>query len=62
MVPQEVWDDPHYDIPIATDGFIYLGIRRGMYGLKEAGVIAFDQLARYLAPHGYDPTPCTPGL
>ena len=34
MVPQEVWDDPHYDIPIATDGFIYLEILYVMYGLK----------------------------
>ena len=62
MVPQEVWDDPRYDIPIATGGFIYLEIRRGMYGLTEAGVIAFDQIVRYLAPHGYETSPCTPGL
>ena len=62
MVPQEVWDDPGCNIPIATNAFIYLEIRRGMYGLKEAGVIAFDQLVLYLAPHGYKPAPCTPGL
>ena len=33
-----------------------------MYGLKEAGVIAFGQLIRYIVPHGYKPAPCTPGL
>ena len=44
MVPREVWGDPRYDIHIAVDSFIYLEIQRGMYGLKEAGVIAFDQL------------------
>ena len=33
-----------------------------MYDLKEAGVIAFDQLVHYLSPHGYEPAPCTPGL
>ena len=59
---QEVWDDPRYDTPIVTDGFIYLEIRRGIYGLKEAGIIAFNQLVHYLAPHGYEPTPCTSGL
>ena len=62
MVPQEVWNDPCYDIHIAADGFIFLEIRRGMYGLKEAGVIAFDQIVRYLDPHGYKPAPYNPGF
>ena len=44
MVPQEVWDDSCYNTPIATDGFIYLEVQRGMYGLKEEGFIDFDQL------------------
>jgi hypothetical protein len=33
-----------------------------MYGLKEAGVFAFNQLIQKLAPAGYKPTPFTPGL
>ena len=57
-----MWDDTRYDIPIATDGFIYLEILHGMYGLKDARVVAFDQLSRYFAPHAYKPAPCTPGL
>jgi hypothetical protein len=61
-IPQEVWDDPRYDIQIAADGYIYLEIRRGMYGLKEAAIIAFNQLVKKLAPAGYSPTPFTPGL
>ena len=52
LVPQEVWDDSLYNIHIAAGGFIYLEIQRSMYGLKEAGVIAFDQIVCYLAPHG----------
>jgi hypothetical protein len=28
-----------------------------MYGLKEAGVIAFEQLAKKLSPAGYEPMP-----
>jgi len=62
MIPQEVWDDPRYEINTADDGFIYLEIRRGMYGLKEAGIIAFNQLVKKLAPAGYEPMPFTPGL
>jgi hypothetical protein len=61
-IPQEVWDDPRYNIEIAPDGFVYLEIRRGMYGLKEAAIIAFNQLVQKLAPYGYEPTPFTPGL
>ena len=37
-------------------------IRRGMYGLKEAGVIAFDQLVQKTKRFGYEPMPQTPGL
>ena len=33
-----------------------------MYGLKEAGKLAYDQLKDNLAKHGYHPTRQTPGL
>ena len=33
-----------------------------MYDLKEAGVIAFDQLIRKLKRFGYNPMPQIPGL
>ena len=36
-------------------------IQRGMYGLKQAGKLANDQLIIFLEPHGYKPTR-TPGL
>ena len=62
MIPKEVWDNPRYTIHISANGFVYLDIRRGMYDLKEAGVFAFEQLARHLAPHGYKLTPYAPGL
>jgi hypothetical protein len=46
---------------IEADGFVYLEIPRGMYGLKEAGILTFEQLVAKLAPHGYEPAPFTPG-
>ena len=33
-----------------------------MYGLKEAGIIAFQRLVKKLAPHGYHPCKHTPSL
>jgi hypothetical protein len=62
VIPQKVWDDPQYDIHIADDIFVYLETRQGMYGLKEAGIIAFNQLVKRLTPSGYEPMPFTPGL
>jgi hypothetical protein len=52
-----------YDIQtIASHGYVYVEIRKGMYGLKEAGIIAFNRLVAKLAPHGYHPCKHTPGL
>jgi hypothetical protein len=63
IIPKEVWDDHCYTIPIADDGYIYLEIRRGMYSLKEAGILAFNQLVQKLKPAGYEPMMSfTPGL
>ena len=47
-IPQEIWDDPNYDIHMATDSYVYLEIRHGTYGLKEAGIIAYNQLVKKL--------------
>jgi hypothetical protein len=62
IIPQEVWFDPRYDIPIVADGYVYLEIRRGIYGLKEAGIVTFNQLVHQLTLYGYEPMPFTPGM
>ena len=48
----------HFD----SKGYVYLEIRQGMYGLKEAAILAYDQLQEHLAPHGYAPFRFTLGL
>ncbi len=62
VIPREVWKDPRYDIQVNADGYVYLEIRRGIYGLKEAAIIAFNQLVTKLAPAGYKPAPFMLGL
>ena len=57
---KEIWDE--YDINIAPDGFVYLEIRKGMYGLKESGVLEFNKLLKATAPHVYKTMPNTTGL
>ena len=43
-------------------GWVYIEIRQGMPGLKQAGIIANDILTRHLAKFGYTPSTKTPAL
>jgi hypothetical protein len=49
-------------LPLVHNGYVCVEIRRGMYGLPQAGRLANDQLIKFLAPHGYHPAALTPGL
>jgi len=61
MLPDEILD--HYNLrPLIHNGHVYVEIRKGMYGLPQAGRIANERLQRFLEPHGYRPVPITPGL
>ena len=61
VIPQEIIDQ--YSLKEKEhNGKIYLEIRKGMYGLPQAGILANEQLQRHLKPHGYVPCKYTPGL
>jgi hypothetical protein len=47
---------------LAVDGCAYIEIRKGMYGLKQAGLLANQLLQTHLAPFGNYPARHTPGL
>ena len=48
---------------IATeDGYLYCEIRRGMYGLPQAGIIAQVQLKERLGKYSYHQSKIIPGL
>jgi hypothetical protein len=47
---------------LAVDGWVYIEIRKGMYGLKQAGLLANQLLETRLAQFGYYPARHTPGL
>ena len=44
------------------NNYIYCKINEGMYGLKEAALLAYSFLKHNLAPHGYEPIPHTSDL
>jgi hypothetical protein len=58
IIAEYTLTDQHFD----SKGYLYVEIRKGMYGLKEAAILAYDQLKAHLAPFGYFPVRQTPGL
>jgi hypothetical protein len=47
---------------LAVDVWVYIEIRKGMYGLKQAGQLANQILQKRLPPFGYYPARHTPGV
>ena len=42
--------------------YIYVRTKKGMCGLKQAAILAYNHLVKNLEPHGYFPIPHTTGL
>jgi hypothetical protein len=61
ILPQEIIDAYKLD-DIALNGNVYVEIRRGMYGLPQAGITVNQLLTKRLHPHGYYQCRHTPGL
>jgi hypothetical protein len=47
---------------LAVNGWVYLEVRKGMYGLKQAGLLANQLLQKRLKYFVYYPARHTPGL
>jgi hypothetical protein len=61
ILPQDIIEK--YDLKrLAVNGWVYLEISKGMYGLKQAGLLANQLLQKRLTPFGYYPARNTPGL
>jgi hypothetical protein len=48
ILPQEIVDQ-YGLLPLVNDGWIYVEIRKGMYGLPQAGIIPTQGLEKCLA-------------
>lgn len=48
--------------PLIHNGYVMVEIRKGIYGLPQAGILANELLIQRLALGGYHPAPHTPGL
>jgi hypothetical protein len=61
LFPEEIVDK--YNLKaLAVNGWVFVEIRKGMYGLNQAGLLANQLLQKRLAPFGNYPARHTPGL
>jgi hypothetical protein len=61
MVPAEIMNE--YSLhALVHNGYLHVEVRKGMYGLPQAGLMANILLAKILARYGYSPVPHTHGL
>ena len=61
LIPAEIIQ--HYNLHhIQHNGWIYIKIQKGMYGLPQAGMLANKLLTQCLATRGFYPCQFTPGL
>jgi len=61
IFPQEFIDAYNLQDKV-INGYVYMEIQRGMYGLPQAGILANKLLRERLEVHGYFELPHTPGL
>ena len=52
IIPQEIIDQ-YKLMDLVHNGYVYVKIRRGMYRLPQAGILANKLLTARLSPHGY---------
>ena len=50
------------DSKVTASGHMFIKIKKGMYGLKQAAILAYDQLKQHLGSHGYCPIVGTTGM
>ena len=62
ITPKEIINAYNLQGIVNDKGFVYMKICKGMYGLKQAGIISHNELVKHLAPHGYHPVRYTLGL
>ena len=62
IIPQEIIDTYEPKALVDNQGWIYMRIEKGVYGLKLAGIITNQELVKHMAPFGSHPVKHTPSL
>ena len=61
LFPQDIIDEYGLRDKVDADGNVFCEVRRGMYGLPQAGIIAQELLTKHLHKAGYRQSTITPG-
>ena len=61
LIPKEILDEYNL-MSYAHNGYIYFQVDKGLYGLVQAGKLAYDQLLTRLTAADFYPVPNAPGL
>ena len=62
QLPADVIEQYGLEDKVTSDGYVYVEVRKGMYGLPQAGLLAQQLLEKRLEKHGYTQSKQTPGL
>ena len=62
IISQEIIDAYNLTEMVDYQGWIYMCINKGIYGLKQAGIISNQELVKHMDPFVYHPVQHTPGL
>ena len=60
--PSDIKAMYNIDDLVAKDGYVYVKIKKGMYGLEQAAILAYDHLCDNLGQYGYHPVKHSLGL
>ena len=61
-IPQDIITQYNLHSLKSKSNQVYIKIKKGMYGLKQAAILAYENLITNLKPYGYEPIPNTVGL
>jgi hypothetical protein len=61
-VPEEIIKQYNLREKVDNNGYIYIKVKKGMYGLPQAGILAQELLEQRLKKHGYFQNKAMPGL
>ena len=62
LFPPDVREQCNIDSLIASNNYVYIRIKKGMYGLIQAATLAYKNLKKNLEPQCYYPCANTEGL
>ena len=61
-IPEDVSMHYNLETKVKSDGYVYIEIRRGMYGIPQLGLLDQQLLEKRLNAEGYSQDTLVPGL